>query len=155
MATLKNLPIGVQDFEKLRKGDYLYVDKTALIYQLVSSGCYYFLSRPRRFGKSMLLSTLHAYFSGKKELFGGLSIEKLEKDWIEYPVLYLDLNTGEYKTEDDLRNKLSANLNEWEKLYGKEDYESSLGMRFEGIIRRACEKTGKRVVILNTSNARR
>jgi hypothetical protein len=106
------------------------------------------LSRPRRFGKSMLLSTLHAYFSGKKELFGGLSIEKLEKDWIEYPVLYLDLNTGEYKTEDDLRNKLSANLNEWEKLYGKEDYESSLGMRFEGIIRRACEKTGKRVVIL-------
>jgi hypothetical protein len=148
MEALKNMPIGVQDFEKLRKGDYLYVDKTALIYQLVSSGCYYFLSRPRRFGKSMLLSTLHAYFSGKKELFKGLSIEKIEKDWIEYPVLYIDLNTSEYKTEDDLRNKLSANLNEWEKLYGKEDYESSLGMRFEGIIRRACEKTGKRVVIL-------
>jgi hypothetical protein len=105
METLKNMPIGVQNFEKLRKGNYLYVDKTALIYQLATTGSYYFLSRPRRFGKSMLLSTLHAYFSGKKELFKGLAIEQLEKDWIQYPVLHLDLNTSEYKTEDDLRNK--------------------------------------------------
>jgi hypothetical protein len=148
MEALKNMPIGVQDFEKLRKGNYLYVDKTALVYQMVTTGCYYFLSRPRRFGKSMLLSTLHAYFSGKKELFKGLAIEQLEKDWIQYPVLHLDLNTGEYKAEDDLRNKLSAYLNEWEKLYGKEEYEISLGSRFEGVIRRACEKTGQPVVIL-------
>jgi hypothetical protein len=148
MEVLKNLPIGVQDFDKLRKGDYLYVDKTALIYKLVSSGCYYFLSRPRRFGKSMLMSTLHAYFSGKKELFEGLAIEKLEKDWIKYPVLHLDLNVGEYQNEDDLRNKLSGALCEWEKIYGKEDYEKSLGARFEGVIRRAYEKTGRRVVIL-------
>jgi hypothetical protein len=148
MEALKNMPIGVQDFEKLRNGNYLYVDKTALIYQLVSTGSYYFLSRPRRFGKSMLLSTLHAYFSGKKELFDGLAIEKLEKNWIKYPVLHLDLNVGEYKTEEDLRNKLSANLNEWEQLYGKVDYEKSLGTRFEGVIRRAYEKTGQRVVIL-------
>jgi hypothetical protein len=148
MEALKNLPIGVQDFEKLRKGDYLYVDKTALIYQLVSTGSYYFLSRPRRFGKSMLLSTLHAYFSGKKELFEGLAIEKLEKDWTTYPVLHLDLNVGEYRTEDDLRGKLSATLNDWEQLYGKVDYEKSLGTRFEGVIRRAYEKTGRRVVIL-------
>jgi hypothetical protein len=148
MEALKNLPIGVQDFEKLRKGDYLYVDKTALMYQLVSTGSYYFLSRPRRFGKSMLLSTLHAYFSGKKELFEGLAIEKLEKDWITYPVLHLDLNVGEYRTEDDLRGKLSANLNDWEQLYGKVDYEKSLGTRFEGVIRRAYQKTGQRVVIL-------
>jgi hypothetical protein len=148
MEALKNMPIGVQDFEKLRNGNYLYVDKTALIYQLVSTGSYYFLSRPRRFGKSMLLSTLHAYFSGKKELFEGLAIEKLEKDWIEYPVLHLDLNTSEYKTEDDLRNKLSTNLNQWENRYGKDDYEISLGDRFEGVIRRAYEKTGQRVVIL-------
>jgi hypothetical protein len=148
MEALKNLPIGVQDFEKLRKGDYLYVDKTALIYQLVSTGSYYFLSRPRRFGKSMLLSTLHAYFSGKKELFEGLAIEKLEKDWTTYPVLHLDLNVGEYRTEDDLRGKLSATLNDWEQLYGKVDYEQSLGTRFEGVIRRAYEKTGQRVVIL-------
>jgi hypothetical protein len=148
METLKNMPIGVQNFEKLRKGNYLYVDKTALIYQLATTGSYYFLSRPRRFGKSMLLSTLHAYFSGKKELFKGLAIEQLEKDWIQYPVLHLDLNTSEYKTEDDLRNKLSLNLNEWEKLYGKDEYEISLGDRFEGVIRRACKKTGQKVVIL-------
>jgi hypothetical protein len=96
----------------------------------------------------MLLSTLHAYFSGKKELFEGLAIEKLEKNWIQYPVLHLDLNVGEYKTEEDLRNKLSANLNEWEQLYGKVEYEKSLGTRFEGVIRRAYEKTGQRVVIL-------
>jgi hypothetical protein len=147
MEALKNMPIGVQDFEKLRKGDYLYVDKTAFIYQLVSTGCYYFLSRPRRFGKSMLLSTLHAYFLGKKELFEGLAIEKLEKDWIEYPVLHLDLNTSEYKTEDDLRNKLSSYLDDWEQQYGK-DNRISLGDRFEGVIRRAYEKTGQSVVIL-------
>jgi hypothetical protein len=148
MEALKNLPIGLQNFEKLRNDGYLYVDKTALIYQLVTTGCYYFLKRPRRFGKSLLLSTLHAYFSGKKELFENLAIEKLEKDWIKYPVLHLDLNTAEYKTEDDLRNKLSANLNEWEQLYGKVDYEKSLGDRFEGVIRRAYEKTGQGVVIL-------
>jgi hypothetical protein len=148
MEALKNLPIGVQDFEKLRKGDYLYVDKTALMYQLVSTGSYYFLSRPRRFGKSMLLSTLHAYFSGKKELFEGLAIEKLEKDWTTYPVLHLDLNVGEYRTEDDLRNKLDVALDSWERLYGKNAVEKTLGSRFEGVIRRAYEKTGLRVVIL-------
>jgi hypothetical protein len=148
MEALKNMPIGVQNFEKLRKGDYLYVDKTALLYQLVSTGSYYFLSRPRRFGKSMLLSTLNAYFSGKKELFKGLAIEKLEKDWIEYPVLHLDLNTSEYKTEDDLRNKLSSNLSYWEQQYGENNNQIGLGDRFEGVIRRAYEKTGQRVVIL-------
>jgi hypothetical protein len=148
MEALKNLPIGVQDFEKLRKGDYLYVDKTALMYQLVSTGSYYFLSRPRRFGKSMLLSTFHAYFSGKKELFEGLAIEQLEKDWIKYPVLHLDLNTSEYKTEEDLRNKLSSNLDDWEQEYGKNNSRISLGDRFEGVIRSAYEKTGQRVVIL-------
>jgi hypothetical protein len=147
MEALKKLPVGVQDFEKLRKGNYLYVDKSALIYQLINSGCCYFLSRPRRFGKSMLLSTLHAYFSGKKELFEGLAIEKLEKDWIKYPVLHLDLNTSEYKTEDDLRNKLSSYLDDWEQQYGK-DNRISLGDRFEGVIRRAYEKTGQSVVIL-------
>jgi hypothetical protein len=147
MEALKNMPIGVQDFEKLRNGNYLYVDKTALVYRLVSTGSYYFLSRPRRFGKSMLLSTLHAYFSGKKELFEGLAIDKLEKDWIEYPVLHLDLNTSEYKTEDDLRNKLSSYLDDWEQQYGR-DNRISLGDRFEGVIRRAYEKTGQRVVIL-------
>ena len=92
----KLYPIGIQSFEDLRKKDYIYVDKTALIYQLISTGKYYFLSRPRRFGKSLLISTLEAYFSGKRELFAGLEMEKLEKKWIEYPVLHLDLNTQKY-----------------------------------------------------------
>jgi hypothetical protein len=148
MEALKNMPIGVQNFESLVKDGYLYIDKTALIYQLVTTGCYYFLSRPRRFGKSLLLSTLHAYFEGKKELFEGLAIGRLEQDWIKYPVLHLDLNVSEYNTEEDLRNKLSASLSRWEQLYGREDYEISLGDRLAGVIRRAYEKTEQRVVVL-------
>jgi hypothetical protein len=124
------------------------VDKTAYVHQLVTTNCYYFLSRPRRFGKSILLSTLHAYFSGRKELFEGLAIEKFEKNWTRYPVLYLDLNIGEYKAEDALRNKLSLHLAEWERLYGRNEREESLGDRFAGVIRRACEKTGQPTVIL-------
>lgn len=85
-------PVGIQSFEEIRKGDYCYVDKTAQIYQLVKTGKYYFLSRPRRFGKSLLISTLEAYFQGKKELFHGLAMETLEKEWTTYPVLHLDLN---------------------------------------------------------------
>ena len=88
----KTYPIGIQNFESLRNDNYFYVDKTKLIYQLARSGRYYFLSRPRRFGKSLLISTLEAYFEGKKELFRGLAIENLEKDWIKYPILNLDLN---------------------------------------------------------------
>jgi hypothetical protein len=90
MEALKQLPIGIQDFETVRREDFLYIDKTDLIYQLVKQGHYFFLSRPRRFGKSMLLSTLQAYFEGKKELFDGLAISRLEKDWITYPVLHLE-----------------------------------------------------------------
>ena len=82
-------PIGIQNFEKIRKDGYIYVDKTALIHRLATTGTYYFLSRPRRFGKSLLVSTMEAYFNGKKELFKGLAIEELEKDWIEYPVFHL------------------------------------------------------------------
>jgi hypothetical protein len=148
MEALKNMPVGMQDFESLRKYGYLYVDKTALVYQLVTTGRYYFLSRPRRFGRSMLLSTLHAYFSGKKELFEGLAIKKLEKDWIKYPVLHIDLSVGEDKAGENLRHKLSFYLCEWEELYGKDESEISLADRFEGVIRRAYEKTGQRVVIL-------
>ena len=92
----KLYPIGIQNFEKIRKEGYVYIDKTAMIYQLVKTGNYYFLSRPRRFGKSLLISTLEAYFQGKKELFTGLAMEKLEKDWIAYPILHLDLNAENY-----------------------------------------------------------
>ena len=100
--TLKNLPIGIQDFESLINDGYLYVDKTALMHRLATTGRYYFLSRPRRFGKSLLISTLKAYFLGKKELFKGLAVERLEQKWTAYPVLHLDLNTAKYKASESL-----------------------------------------------------
>ncbi|MDO5429998.1 ATP-binding protein [Parabacteroides sp.] len=141
-------PIGIQNFEKIRKGGYLYIDKTALIYQLANTGSYYFLSRPRRFGKSLLLSTLEAYFQGKKELFEGLAIEKLEKEWTEHPILHLDLNIARYASTSDLEDILNRNLVAWEKLYGADPAERSLPLRFAGIIDRAYHKTGQRTVIL-------
>lgn len=144
----KIYPIGIQNFEKIRKDGYFYVDKTALIYKLIKKGSYYFLSRPRRFGKSLLISTLEAYFLGKKELFEGLAIEKLEKDWVKYPVLHIDLNTQKYDTPESLEDKLNRTLVEWEQIYGAEPAEKSLSMRFEGIIKRVCKQTGQRVAIL-------
>ena len=100
-------PIGIQNFESLRNDNYVYVDKTALVYQLADQGRYYFLSRPRRFGKSLLISTMEAYFSGKKELFSGLAIEKLEQKWTKYPILHLDLNTRKYENQDSLESELN------------------------------------------------
>lgn len=144
----KKYPIGIQNFEKLRKDGYIYVDKTAWVYQLVNTGSYYFLSRPRRFGKSLLLSTIEAYLQGKRELFEGLAIEKLETAWTQYPILHLDLNTEKYDTPETLESKLHTMLCNWEQLYGAVDYERTLSSRFEGIIQRACEQTGERVVIL-------
>ncbi|MCD8268952.1 MAG: ATP-binding protein [Parabacteroides sp.] len=144
----KIYPIGIQNFEKIRKDGYYYVDKTALIYQLVKTGSYYFLSRPRRFGKSLLLSTLEAYFQGKKELFEGLAMEKLEKNWIEYPILHLDLNIGKYDAPDSLDKILNEALLGWEALYGTRPGESTLALRFKGVVDRACKQTGQRVVIL-------
>ncbi len=143
-----NYPIGIQDFEKLREGNYLYIDKTQLIYKLSSGFGYYFLSRPRRFGKSLLISTMEAYFLGKRELFKGLALEQLEQDWTVYPVLHLDLNIGAYKEKDDLANELNSNIIKWEKVYGKGEGEVSLSQRFAGVIERACVKTNQKVVIL-------
>ena len=144
----KIYPIVIQNFEKIRKDGYFYIDKTALIYQLVKTGSYYFLSRPRRFGKSLLLSTLEAYFQGKKELFDGLAMEKLEKDWIKYPILHLDLNAEKYTAPEALDQVLESALRGWEALYGAQDYERTFASRFQGIIQRACDKTGQRVVVL-------
>ncbi len=141
-------PIGIQNFESLRNDNYVYVDKTALIYKLADTGRYYFLSRPRRFGKSLLVSTLEAYFSGKKELFRGLAIENLEKDWEEYPILHLDLNTAKYDSADALLNVLNDVLSNWEATYGTSPTEVTPELRFKGIVRRAWERTGRRVVIL-------
>jgi hypothetical protein len=148
MSELQHLPIGIQSFESLRKDGYLYVDKTDLVFRLATSGRYYFLSRPRRFGKSMLISTLQAYFEGKKELFEGTAIAQLEKNWTKHPILHIDLNTADYSTSEALTNKLNKYLTEWEKCYGFEPSEKLLGDRFEGVIKRAAEKTGQRVVIL-------
>lgn len=144
----KKYPIGIQNFEKIRKEGYFYIDKTELIYKLISTGDYYFLGRPRRFGKSLLISTLEAYFQGKKELFAGLAIEKLEKKWTKYPILHLDLNSQKYDTPESLENMLNESLVKWEALYGAREAEKSLSLRFAGIIERACLKEGQRVAIL-------
>ncbi len=144
----KTYPIGIQNFESLRNDNYFYVDKTKLIYQLARSGRYYFLSRPRRFGKSLLISTLEAYFEGKKELFKGLAIENLEKDWIKYPILHLDLNIEKYNSPDSLDKILNDKLEYWESIYGTRPSETSFSLRFAGIVRRAYEQTGQRVAIL-------
>lgn len=141
-------PIGIQNFKDIRMGGYVYVDKTALIYKLADLGKYYFLSRPRRFGKSLLISTLEAYFQGKKELFGELALERLETEWKSYPVLHLDLNVDKYSTPDNLDQVLNEALAQWEKPYGSNPNEATLSLRFKGIIRRAFEQTGKQVVVL-------
>ena len=106
-------PIGIQNFESLRTGGYHYVDKTTLVYRLATTGKYYFLSRPRRFGKSLLISTLEAYFQGKKELFTGLAMEKLEQEWTEYPVLHLDLNARNYENKASRITILNQHLEVW------------------------------------------
>ena len=144
----QKLPIGIQSFEDLRNKGFKYVDKTAIVYKLVTEGKYYFLSRPRRFGKSLMLNTLESYFLGKRELFEGLAIAELEHDWTEYPVLHLDLNTQKYDSLEALSTLLDEEVTKWERIYGKDESESAIGRRFQGIIRRACEKTGRQVVIL-------
>lgn len=148
MRRERKLPIGIQTFEKIREEGFLYVDKTALVYQMASTSIPYFLSRPRRFGKSLLLSTFEAYFRGKKELFRGLAIEHLEKEWIEYPVLHLDLNAEKYTTSEALQLLLNNQLCQWEALYGKQENAETLSTRFAGIIQRAYEQTGRQVVVL-------
>jgi len=141
-------PIGIQSFEEIRSGGYVYVDKTALIYRLTSTGKYYFLSRPRRFGKSLLVSTMEAYFSGRKELFEGLAMESLEKDWTEYPVLHLDLTGSSYTDISQLKISLGQHLRKWESLYDVTPVSEDLSSRFKDVIDAAYQKTGQKVVIL-------
>ena len=148
MEQIRKLPIGIQTFEDIRKDGYLYVDKTAFVYQMVHTGKPYFLSRPRRFGKSLLISTFEAYFQGRKDLFTGLAIEQLEKEWIEYPVLHLDLNAEKYDSISRLDSMLARYLSLWEDVWGQEEREVTLSDRFSGIIRRAYEQTGRQVVVL-------
>ena len=149
MDTLeRKLPIGIQTFENIRKGGFLYVDKTAILWQIINTGKPYFLSRPRRFGKSLLISTFEAYFQGRKDLFEGLAIEKLEKKWEQYPVLHLDLNAKKYETAADLVAMLNQYLEKWEAVYGDEKKDRSPEERFSYVIEQASLKTGKGVVVL-------
>ena len=144
----KLYPVGIQNFEKIRKDGYCYIDKTAKIYQLVKTGSYYFLSRPRRFGKSLLVSTLEAYFQGKKELFEGLAMQELEKEWTQYPVIHLDLNAKKFDTEDDLIRLIDRQLLVYESVYGSVPEDVTIDDRFVSLIRNAAGKAGERVVIL-------
>lgn len=141
-------PIGIQDFEKLRTNGYSYVDKSRFVYKLATEGEYYFLSRPRRFGKSLFLSTLEAYFQGKKELFEGLAIYDLETEWKKYPIFHIDLNTANFREKDSLYMVLNDYLTSWEDKYGTRESEATLALRFKGVIARAAEKEGCGVVIL-------
>ena len=141
-------PIGIQDFEDLRRNCYAYVDKTNFVYKLADEGKYYFLSRPRRFGKSLFLSTLEAYFQGKKELFEGLAIYDMEKEWKKYPIFHIDLNTANFREKDSLYIVLNDYLTAWETKYGARESEATLALRFKGVIARAAEKEGCSVVIL-------
>jgi hypothetical protein len=148
------MPIGIQDFEKLRTEKFVYVDKSAYIYKLAGEGMQYFLGRPRRFGKSLFLSSLKAYFLGKRELFEpvdggpGLAIADLEKDWVKYPVFHFDFNTGVYNNTEGLVSELNYSLRCLEDQWGGDEREDTPAIRLKGLIRRAFEKTGQRVVIL-------
>ena len=141
-------PIGIQSFPEIRQGGYVYVDKTAGIYKLASTGKYYFLSRPRRFGKSLLVSTMEAYFKGRKELFEGLAIEKLEKNWEESPVLHFDFSGKSYAQPDSLSDILNIHLKQMEDKYGVEVISNACDSRLKGVIETAYRKTGKKVVVL-------
>ncbi len=141
-------PVGQQSFEQLRKGGYLYVDKTRYVEMIANGGQYYFLGRPRRFGKSLLLSTIQCFFEGKRELFKGLYLDTIAWDWEPHPVLYLDLNIASYKNDGELEAVIENNLLTWEKIYGIEPKVENHSVRFSNVIRTAYEKTGKSVVIL-------
>ena len=148
METQK-LPIGIQDFEKIRKENYLYVDKTDFIYSLAQQGSPSFLARPRRFGKSLLISTMRAYFEGRRELFDGLKIADLEKDWEEHPVIHIDFSgAGKFATNEELKIYLDRVLKKYESEYKITDVAETLGIRLADVIREANNQTGKKVAVL-------
>jgi hypothetical protein len=148
MDTARKLPIGIQDFEDLRTRGFLYVDKTEYVYRLAMHGKPYFLGRPRRFGKSLFISMLKAYFEGKRELFDGLKIAELEKDWIKYPVIYLDFNKSEYSDVQTLEIVLDAMLKKYEDEYGMQDIAAKPSIRFDNLIAEMHKKNGQKVVVL-------
>ncbi len=145
----KLYPIGIQTFERIRKEDKFYIDKTECVYRLThTDGTYFFLSRPRRFGKSLLVSTLRSYFEGKKELFGGLAIEKLEKDWTEYPVLHFSLAGGKHMEKAQLERYLLYILSDNEERFGVVCDSTDPNVRLLNLIKTVCQKTSRQVVVL-------
>ncbi len=150
IASMKELkyPIGIQSFPEIREGEYVYVDKTAFIGMMVKKGKYYFLGRPRRFGKSLLLSTIHAYFEGRRELFKNLAINSMDVSWIPRPVLHFDLNAENYKQPDGLDKMLNRRLAYYEKVYRIKDLKDSFAGRFEDLLMAAYEQTGQKAVVL-------
>ena len=145
---LKKCPLGIQTFSEVREGDYIYIDKTDMVYRMTQSFKYVFLSRPRRFGKSLLASTLHSYFSGKKELFKGLAIEKLETEWTEHPVLHFDMSLGKHMDKEQLERFLGGRLAFEERKYGIDNPATDINDRFTNLIVAAYEKTGRQAVVL-------
>lgn len=148
--SLKRCPIGIQAFEKVIEGNYLYIDKTEYIYRMANGASKYcFLSRPRRFGKSLLTSTLHCYFAGKKDLFKGLAIEKLETEWTEYPVLHFDMSLAKHLDKEKLNEYLAWRLREYNEKYGlTKNNDAGVNVQLADLIKRACEQTGRQVVVL-------
>ena len=146
---LKLCPVGIQTFSNIIEGNRLYIDKTEYVYNLAHSAPkYYFLSRPRRFGKSLLTSTLKSYFEGRKELFKGLAIDKLETEWTQYPVLHFDMSTAKHVDREQLESMLRFQLSEYERIYGKAEDAEKINDRLKSLIIRACEQTGQKVVVL-------
>ena len=145
---MKKIPIGIQAFSKLIEGGFVYLDKTDMIYRIANTEACYFLSRPRRFGKSLTLSTLHEYFDGRKELFVGTKMEKLETKWEKYPVLHFDFNASTYNSVEDVQSRIGYMLSQHEKIFGKDDNAKQNSERFESLINAAAAQTGKEVVIL-------
>ena len=141
-------PIGIQSFNQLIEDGYVYVDKTALVYNLVKNGKIYFLSRPRRFGKSLLVSTLKCYFEGRKDLFKGLAMERLETEWAEYPVFHIDFNGDNFTLPGTLEQKLETRIAVWEGEYGKDDRMVTIGDRFAHVLSQAHRRHGRRCVVL-------
>ena len=146
--TTRKYPVGIQTFERLIKEDYMYIDKTDLVWQLAHYATYIFLSRPRRFGKSLLSSTLHSYFAGDKELFKGLKIMDMETEWIKYPVLHFDLSVAKHLDKKGVAEEIGRQLNRMEIEYGKDNADITIGMRLDGLVRRAYQKTGKQVAVI-------
>ena len=147
--TLKRLPVGIQTFPKLVEQDCLYIDKTEYIYKMINYSNYIFLSRPRRFGKSLLVSTIQSYFEGRRELFKGLYIDSVEKEWAAYPVLRFDMSTAKHGGPEELTQELSSKLSKYELVYGKGlPDETNLNQRLLGLIERAHVQTGRKTVVL-------